>query len=178
MHNPTDRNEGRSGFVHSEFGPVATRELVTALSQLMYDGLQLFFNTKDLQWHLPGPDPRDRRLLLARQARAQLALVERLALRIRVLGLMPLRSVLSHGFTEPGSSLPGMTILGQQFQRLSEENQQLLSALREAHGLCEEYGDVATSRLLAAWIDGAESRVLHLFEVAQLEPDQAPEPPP
>lgn len=160
------QNIGGSGLVHSEFGPVATGELVSALSVLLSEGFALFIRTKRLQWRLPGPDLCDRRALLARQAFALLALVDRLALRIRVLGRLPATSSegqLVADETDNDASAAASV------QRLCADNQQLLSGLREAHGLCEEYGDVATSRLLARWIDETESRVLVLFEIARPE---------
>ena len=171
MHGSTQSNESGDGFVHPEFGPVALQELVGALSALLSDGFVLFVRTKHLQWQLPGPDLRDRRSLLAKQARAVLALVDRLALRIRVLGGLPTPSLEDLvRASDPGISISNQALATPRLQLLGDDNKQLLSGLREAHGLCEEYGDVATSRLLAAWIDEAESRVLHLFEMTRPEP--------
>jgi starvation-inducible DNA-binding protein len=39
--------------------------------------------------------------------------------------------------------------------------------MREAHGLCEEHGDVTSASFLENWIDEAESRVWYLFEVTR-----------
>ena len=36
--------------------------------------------------------------------------------------------------------------------------------MREAHGLCDEHGDVATASLLEVFIDEAERRVWFLYE--------------
>lgn len=163
-----------SAFVQSEFGSVATRELVGALSALLCEGFVLFVRTKRLQWQLPGPDLCDRRALLVRQAFALLALVDRLALRIRVLGGVPTPSPTALPIAD---EVDGDILAVNRFERLCADNQQLLSGLREAHGLCEEYGDVATSRLLAGWIDDAESRVLILFEVTRTKIAMT-EPPP
>jgi starvation-inducible DNA-binding protein len=45
---------------------------------------------------------------------------------------------------------------------LCEDNQQLASYMREAHAVCEEHGDVASTRLLENLIDEAERRVWQL----------------
>jgi starvation-inducible DNA-binding protein len=50
---------------------------------------------------------------------------------------------------------------------LREDNNRLAASMREAHGLCEEHGDVATASLLESWIDDAEGRVWFLFETSR-----------
>ena len=50
---------------------------------------------------------------------------------------------------------------------LREDNKQLTASMRETHGLCEEYGDVATASLLENWIDEAERRTWFLFEAGR-----------
>ncbi|MGO7830447.1 ferritin-like domain-containing protein, partial [Rhizobium johnstonii] len=47
---------------------------------------------------------------------------------------------------------------------LREDNVQLVSLLREVHGLCEEHNDVATASLIENWIDEGERRTWFLFE--------------
>ena len=39
--------------------------------------------------------------------------------------------------------------------------------IHESHGVCEEYGDVATASLLEVWIDEAEKRTWFLFEASR-----------
>jgi len=39
--------------------------------------------------------------------------------------------------------------------------------MREAHGLCDQYGDVSTASLLEVWIDEAERRAWFLFEASR-----------
>ena len=43
----------------------------------------------------------------------------------------------------------------------------MVEQLREAHGLCDEAGDVATASLIENWIDEAERRVWFLFEATR-----------
>ena len=41
--------------------------------------------------------------------------------------------------------------------------------MREAHGICDEHGDVASASFLENWIDEAERRVWYLFEASRQE---------
>ena len=50
---------------------------------------------------------------------------------------------------------------------LREDNVQLTARIRQAHGLCDEHGDVASASLLETWIDEAEGRVWFLFEASR-----------
>jgi starvation-inducible DNA-binding protein len=47
---------------------------------------------------------------------------------------------------------------------LCADNHQLTRSLRAAHGVCEEYDDVATASLIEVWIDQTERRTWFLFE--------------
>ena len=46
---------------------------------------------------------------------------------------------------------------------LRNDKKDLAARLRETHGLCDEYGDVASASLLETWIDEAEKRTWFLF---------------
>jgi starvation-inducible DNA-binding protein len=50
---------------------------------------------------------------------------------------------------------------------LRDDNQQLAAYLREAHGLCEEYADLASASLVENWIDEAQRRIWYLFEASR-----------
>jgi starvation-inducible DNA-binding protein len=50
---------------------------------------------------------------------------------------------------------------------LREDNKTLTARLREAHGVCEDHNDVATTSLIESWIDETERRTWFLFEVAR-----------
>jgi starvation-inducible DNA-binding protein len=43
-------------------------------------------------------------------------------------------------------------------------------AMREAHGLCDEHGDVATASLLENYIDETERRAWFLYEATRRGP--------
>jgi starvation-inducible DNA-binding protein len=50
---------------------------------------------------------------------------------------------------------------------LKDDNLQLATHMRAAHGVCDEHGDVATASLLEVWIDEAEKRTWFLFEASR-----------
>jgi starvation-inducible DNA-binding protein len=50
---------------------------------------------------------------------------------------------------------------------LRDDNIQLAARMREAHGLCDEHGDMASASLLETWIDEAEGRVWFLLEASR-----------
>lgn len=45
---------------------------------------------------------------------------------------------------------------------LREDNKWLAARLREAHGVCDQYRDIATASLIEGWIDEAERRTWFL----------------
>jgi starvation-inducible DNA-binding protein len=50
---------------------------------------------------------------------------------------------------------------------LREDNRMLAAHLREAHNVCEEHRDIATSSLIEVWIDETERRTWFLFEASR-----------
>ncbi|HEY5992517.1 MAG TPA: ferritin-like domain-containing protein, partial [Candidatus Udaeobacter sp.] len=50
---------------------------------------------------------------------------------------------------------------------LAEDNKTLAARLREAHNVCEEHRDVATTSLIEVWIDETERRAWFLFEATR-----------
>ena len=52
---------------------------------------------------------------------------------------------------------------------LCEDNKTLTARLREAHNVCEEYRDFATTSLIENWIDETERRTWFLFEASRRE---------
>jgi starvation-inducible DNA-binding protein len=50
---------------------------------------------------------------------------------------------------------------------LRDDNLQLAAHMRQAHGTCDERGDVVTASLLDGWIDEAENRAWFLFEATR-----------
>lgn len=164
-HSRPGESERTSGYVHPEFSAVATRELVEALNALLADYFALFVKTKGFHWHVPGPNFVEHHALLDGHAAQAFKVLDLLSERVRKLGGISILSVEDIVCRQRLSNIKagGLTAL-RMFAILREDNQQLLCYLREAHGLCEEYGDVATSGLLSTWIDEAETRLWHLHE--------------
>src|SRR5207245_4709786 len=50
---------------------------------------------------------------------------------------------------------------------LRDDNKTLATRLREAHNVCEEHRDIATTSLIEVWIDETERRVWFLFETTR-----------
>jgi starvation-inducible DNA-binding protein len=50
---------------------------------------------------------------------------------------------------------------------LREDNQRLVASMREAHDVCDEHGDVATTSQLEVYIDETERRVWFLYEATR-----------
>jgi starvation-inducible DNA-binding protein len=50
---------------------------------------------------------------------------------------------------------------------LREDNRDLAARLREAHDVCDGHRDIASARLIEAWIDETERRTWFLFEAGR-----------
>lgn len=145
--------------------PMAVTDLSAALSGLLADTFALYLKVKNFHWHMSGPHFRDYHLLLDEQASQIFAMTDPIAERVRKIGGTTLRSI-GHisrhqriqdndaGFVGPDDMLA----------ELREDNQMLVSIMRELHVTCGEHGDVATASLLEVWIDESERRIWFLFE--------------
>jgi starvation-inducible DNA-binding protein len=152
----------------SDLGELRVQEIAGALNALLADVFTLYLKTKNFHWHASGPHFRDHHLLLDEQAGEIFAMTDPLAERVRKLGGETLRSI-GHiarlqripdndaGYVEP------LDMLGE----LRQDNQALLGAMRAAHVLCDDHGDVASASVLETWIDEAERRVWFLFEASR-----------
>lgn len=150
---------------HVGFGPVATHELAETLNALLADYFALFVKTKGFCWHVPGPNFHEHHALLNTQAAETFKVIDLLGDRVRKLGAISILSLEDIVDKQRVPKIKRDNLTAQEmFDALYEDNQQLLCYLREAHGLCEEHGDVATCGLLSTWIDDAEARVWHLHE--------------
>jgi len=143
----------------------ATRDISAALGGLLADVFALYLKTKNFHWHMSGRHFRDYHLLLDEQGDQIFAITDPIAERARKIGGTTLRSI-GHiarqqrivdddaEYVEPQDMLA----------ELRDDNQRLVSLMREVHNVCDAYGDVATTSLLEAWIDEAERRTWFLFE--------------
>ena len=50
---------------------------------------------------------------------------------------------------------------------LRDDTQRFITSMREAHDVCDEHNDVATTSLLEVYIDEAERRVWFLYEASR-----------
>jgi starvation-inducible DNA-binding protein len=149
----------------SDLGPNTIRDIAGALNVLLADMIALYLKTKNFHWHVSGPHFRDYHLMLDEQSDQILASTDDIAERVRKVGGTTLRSVghvrrLQRVVDNDADYVTPMGMLAE----LRDDNKQLAARMREAHDLCDEYGDVATASLLENWIDEAERRTWFLFE--------------
>ena len=152
----------------TDLGADATRDISGAMNAILADVFALYLKTKNFHWHMSGPHFRDYHLLLDEQGDQLFAMTDPIAERVRKLGGTTIRSI-GHiarlqrvadndaPYVEPEDMLA----------ELREDNQTLAARLREAHGVCEEYDDVATASLIEVWIDETERRTWFLFETGR-----------
>ena len=148
--------------------PDATRDISAALNLLLADVYALYIKTKNFHWHVSGPHFRDYHLLLDEQADQIFAIADAIAERVRKVGGMTLRSIahiarLKRVLDNDAEYVTPLDMLAE----LRDDNKDLAAHMREAHGLCDEHGDVPTASLLEVWIDEAERRVWFLFEASR-----------
>lgn len=146
----------------------AVHDLAGALNELLADVFALFMKTKNFHWHVSGPHFRDYHLLFDDQSAEIFGMVDEIAERVRKIGGTTLRSIgniarlqriedNNADFVTPPDMLA----------ELREDNQALISRLRETHDVCDEHNDVASASLIENWIDQAEKRVWFLFEAGR-----------
>jgi starvation-inducible DNA-binding protein len=150
------------------FGLEATRELSGALNLLLADLFALYIKTKNFHWHVSGPHFRDYHLLLDEQADQILATADAVAERVRKIGGGTLRSIgdIAHLQRVPDNNSVYVGPVDM-LAELRDDNMQLAARMREAHGLCDQHGDVATASMLEVWIDEAEKRIWFLLEAGR-----------
>lgn len=149
-------------------GEDAVRDISAALNGLLADVFALYLKTKNFHWHVSGPHFRDYHLLLDEHGDQIFAMTDPIAERCRKIGGVTLRSI-GHiarqqrildndaSYVEPKEMIA----------ELLSDNQQLAVAMREAHSVCDDYGDVATASLLENWLDETERRTWFLYEIAR-----------
>jgi len=151
----------------TDLGAEATRAISGALNVLLADLFALYLKTKNFHWHVSGPHFRDYHLLLDEQANQIFSATDSIAERVRKICGSTLRSVghIARLQRVPDNNAEYVTPLDM-LAELRDDNKQLATRLREAHGLCDGHRDVASASLIETWIDEAEGRVWFLFEAA------------
>jgi len=149
----------------SDLGADATRDIAAALTQVLADVFALYLKTKNFHWHMSGPHFRDYHLMLDEQGEQIFATTDALAERARKVGGTTLRSIghiqrLQRLADNDAEYVTAEDMLAE----LADDNRRLTGFLRAAHGVCEAYGDVASTSLIENWIDESERRAWFLFE--------------
>ena len=152
----------------TDLGSNATRDVAAALNLLLADTFALYIKTKNFHWHMSGPHFRDYHLLLDEQADQIFAMTDALAERVRKIGGTTLRSIghiarLQRVLDNDAEYVEPLDMLAE----LRDDNKQMAAAMREAHGVCDENGDVASASLIEVWIDETERRTWFLFEASR-----------
>lgn len=152
----------------SDLGSETVKNITGALNALLADVFALYLKTKSFHWHVSGPHFRDYHLLLDEQAGQIFAMTDDLAERVRKLGGVTIRSIGHIGRLQRLSDndaeyVDPLDMLAE----LREDNRSLLASMRQAHDLCAEENDVATTSLLETWIDQTERRIWFLFEIGR-----------
>jgi starvation-inducible DNA-binding protein len=146
----------------------ATKDIAAAMNGILADVFALYLKTKNFHWHMSGPHFRDYHVLLDEQSDQIYAMTDPIAERVRKVGGSTLRSI-GHiarmqriadndaDYVEPSDMLA----------ELREDNKSLAARLRQAHDVCEEHSDIATTSLIEVWIDETERRTWFLFEAGR-----------
>lgn len=155
----------------SDLDAKATRDIAAALNGVLADVFALYLKTKNFHWHMSGPHFRDYHVMLDEQSQQLFAMSDPLAERVRKIGGSTLRSIGHISRTQrvldnDAEYVEPLDMLAE----LMDDNKGFAARLREAHGVCEECGDVATASLLEVWIDETERRTWFLFESSR-KPD-------
>jgi len=152
----------------TDLSHAAVKDISGAMNAILADVFALYVKTKNFHWHMSGPHFRDYHLLLDEQADQLFAMTDPIAERVRKLGAITLHSV--------GEIARNQRVLDNDAEyvepldmlaELAEDNKTMAARLREAHNVCEEHRDVATTSLIEVWIDETERRAWFLFEATR-----------
>src|SRR5438034_11172376 len=152
----------------TDLKPAATKDIAGAMNAILADVFALYLKTKNFHWHMSGPHFRDYHLLLDEQADQLFAMTDAIAERVRKLGGLTLHSI--------GEIARNQRVLDNDAEyvepldmlaELAGDNKELTARLREAHNVCDEHRDVATTSLIEIWIDETERRAWFLFEATR-----------
>jgi starvation-inducible DNA-binding protein len=152
----------------SDLPASATRDISGALNILLADMFALYMKTKNFHWHMSGPHFRDYHLLLDEQGDQIFATTDPIAERVRKLGHRTVRSIGEIGRLKRIADNDAEFVTPQDMlAELRDDNKALVASMRETHGVCDEFGDVATASLIEVWIDEAERRTWFLYEAGR-----------
>ncbi|PSO33445.1 Dps family protein [Bradyrhizobium sp. MOS002] len=148
----------------------AVNKVSEALNVLLADAFALYLKTKNFHWHISGRHFRDYHLLLDEQSDQIFATTDQLAERVRKIGGTTLKSI--------GQIAKFQTIKDnnedyvpprEMLRELMQDNKHVAAAMRKAHEVCDDAGDVASASILENFIDETERRTWFLFEATRQE---------
>jgi starvation-inducible DNA-binding protein len=149
----------------TDLGAKATKDISAALNLVLADVFALYMKTKNFHWHVSGAHFRDFHLLLDEQATQIFAMTDPLAERVRKVGGRTLHSIGQIARSQRLQDNDAEFVTPQDMlSELAGDNRQLTAALRGAHGVCDEYHDIASASLIEVWVDETERRTWFLFE--------------
>ena len=152
----------------TDLSRAAVKDISGAMNAILADVFALYVKTKNFHWHMSGPHFRDYHLLLDEQADQLFAMTDPIAERVRKIGGLTLTSIGHIARTQrvldnDAEYVEPLDMLAE----LADDNKTLTARLREAHNVCEEHRDVATTSLIEVWIDETERRAWFLFEATR-----------
>ena len=152
----------------TDLNATATKDIAGALNSILADVFAIYLKTKNFHWHMSGPHFRDYHLLLDEQAEQLFAMTDPIAERIRKVGGSTLRSIghISKNQRVLDNDAEYIEPLGM-LAELCEDNKVLVARFREAHDLCGQHRDIASTSLIEVWIDETERRTWFLFEATR-----------
>ncbi|KQV83559.1 DNA starvation/stationary phase protection protein [Rhizobium sp. Root1220] len=167
-HHPITKIEPSALATPTDLSSNATSDVAAALTALLADVFALYLKTKNFHWHMSGPNFRDYHLMLDEQGEQIFAITDDIAERARKIGGTTLRSIgqisrLQRLLDNDAEFVTPDDMLAE----LRDDNEQLVSILREVHVLASDYDDSATTSLIENWIDQAERRTWFLFEATR-----------
>jgi starvation-inducible DNA-binding protein len=144
----------------------ATKDIAGAMNAILADVFALYPKTKNFHWHMSGPHFRDYHLLLDEHGDQLFAMTDPIAERIRKIGGLTIKSIgqisrIQRVLDNNAEYVAPPDMIAE----LAEDNKTLATRLREAHNVCEEHRDVATTSLIEVWIDETERRTWFLSEI-------------
>ena len=152
----------------SDLGDNARKDIAGAINAILADSFALYVKTKNFHWHVSGPHFRDYHLLLDEQSAEIFATTDELAERVRKIGGTTIRSIGDIAKkTRIADNDAAYVAPEDMLAELRDDTQRVITAMREAHDLCDEHNDVATASLLENYIDAAEKRVWFLYEIGR-----------
>jgi len=162
---PKENKKTANPELTSDLGVDAVNAISGELRHLLADVFALYLKTKNFHWHMKGPHFRDYHLLLDEQADQIFAMSDDVAERARKLGATTLRSIgdIARNQRLKDNDNPALSPK-EMLSDLCQDNKRLIGFLRDAHEVCDEHKDVATTSLIENWIDETERRRWFLAE--------------